>query len=280
MKIKVTSDSTCDLSQQLIDKYDIDIISLKVNKGGKEYEDGVDIKPSEIFEHVNNGGDLCSTAAVNVDRYITFFENYTKEYDAVVHINLGSAFSSCHQNARIAAEEFDNVYVIDSKNLSTGQGLIVLEACERAAVCEDIEALCSELNELTDKVEASFILDRLDYMVKGGRCSMVAALGANLLKLKPCIEVIGGKMQVVKKYRGTYGKCLNQYISERLSGREDIRDSRVFLTYTPVTEDELQIAKDTLEDKGSFKETLVTTAGCTISCHCGPSTLGILFIRK
>lgn len=280
MKIKVTSDSTCDLSEQIIKKYDIDIISLKVNKGGIEYEDGVDIKPSDIFEHVNNGGELCSTAAINVDRYINFFEKYSKEYDAVIHINIGASFSSCHQNACIAASEFNNVYPIDSKNLSTGQGHIVLKACEESKTCTDINALCEYLRALTDKVEASFILDRLDYMVKGGRCSMVAALGANLLKLKPCIEVIGGKMQVVKKYRGAYGKCLTQYITDRLENRDDVEKDRIFLTYTPISDDDLKIARELTSSKGGFSEILETTAGCTISCHCGPGTLGVLYIRK
>ncbi len=280
MKIKVTSDSTCDLSEQIIQRYDITIVPLKVNKDGAEYEDGIDITSEDIFEHVNNGGALCSTAAVNVDRYSEIFGKFSSDHDAVIHINIGSDFSSCYQNASIAASDFDNVYVIDSKNLSTGQGLIVVEACERAKNCTDVTALCDELRELTDKIETSFIMDRLDYMVKGGRCSMVAALGANILKLKPCIEVIGGKMQVVKKYRGTYGKCLTQYISERLENREDIVRDRAFLTYTPISDEDLKTAREVAESKGGFTELMETTAGCTVSCHCGPGTLGILFIRK
>lgn len=280
MKIKITADSTCDLSQELIKKYDIEIVPLGVLKGGKYFSDGIDIVPDDIFSHVANGGDLCSTAAVNVEDYTQIFRKYSAENDAVIHINIGSGFSSCYQNACIAAKEFDNVYVVDSQNLSTGQGHIVLEAAERAAVSDDPAALADDMRKLAERVEASFILNRLDYMVKGGRCSMVAALGANLLKLKPCIEVAGGAMRVAKKYRGSYSKCLNDYIRERLSGRDDIIRDKVFITYTPVEPSDLEVARKAVEEYGHFARVMETTAGCTVSCHCGPATLGVLFIRK
>ncbi|OJU15481.1 MAG: fatty acid-binding protein DegV, partial [Clostridiales bacterium 43-6] len=212
MKIKITSDSTCDLSAELIGENNITILPLKVMKQGKAYTDGVDISPADIFSHVNSGGELCTTAACNIEEYRSVFASFSGQYDAVIHINLGSGFSSCYQNACIAAEEFDNVYVIDSQNLSTGQGHIVMEACSRAKTCTDVQVLCSDLRALTQRVEASFVINRLDYMVKGGRCSMVAALGANLLKIKPCIEVKNGKMQMGKKYRGSFAGCLSQYV--------------------------------------------------------------------
>ncbi len=280
MKIKITSDSTCDLSAELLEKYDISLMPLTVVKDGVEYKDGVTITPAEIFAHVAAGGALCSTAALNPRDYTELFGRYADRYDAVFHINIGSGFSSCYQNARLAAEEFDNVWVIDSKNLSTGQGHVVLEAARMAAVCEDPDRMYADLVDLTDRVEASFVLNQLAYMVKGGRCSSAAALGANLLNLKPCIEVKDGKMSVVKKYRGKYAQCLANYVKDRLADRDDIIRDRLFLTYTPVSDESLSAVKAAIEEHGHFNEVLVTTAGCTVSCHCGPDTLGVLFIRS
>ena len=187
MRIKITADSTCDLSPALLEKYDITLAHLIVNKNGEAFTDGVDITPADIFAHVAAGGDLCSTAALGVGDYQDLFAKFASDYDAVVHISISSEFSSSFQNAYIAATEFDNVRVIASRNLSTGQGLVVLAACDMSQSCTDLDKLCADLTELTGRVEASFVLDQLKYMVKGGRCSSAAALGANLLNLKPCI---------------------------------------------------------------------------------------------
>ena len=173
MKIKILSDSTCDLSQELLEKHNITLIPLTVIKDGQSYLDGVNITPDEIFAHVAAGGSHCSTAAINVEEYQQWFAKYASDYDGVIHINISSEFSSSHQNARIAAEDFENVRVIDSKNLSTGQGLVVLEAFKLAQTCTNLDDLQQQLQEFTGKVEASFLLDRLDYMVKGGRCTAV-----------------------------------------------------------------------------------------------------------
>ena len=280
MNIKILSDSTCDLPQEVIEKYNITLVPLTVIKDGEQFSDGVNIIPADIFNHVANGGSLCSTAAVNIGEYADLFEKFSHEYDGVIHINISSEFSSCHQNACLAAEEFENVRVIDSRNLSTGQGLVVLKACQLAESCKDLDVLADDLRAFTDKVEASFLLDRLDYMVKGGRCSAAAALGANLLNLKPCIEVKNGKMGVVKKYRGNYAKCLSNYVKDRLSGREDLDKGTLFVTRTPITEDCMQAVKDTVAQYDDFETTYWSEAGCTVSCHCGPDTLGVLFVRK
>ena len=170
--------------------------------------------------------------------------------------------------------------VIDSRNLSTGQGLVVLKACELAETCEDLDAIAQQVRDFTDKVEASFLLDRLDYMVKGGRCSAAAALGANLLNLKPCIEVKNGKMGVVKKYRGNYAKCLATYVKDRLANRDDIDKTTLFVTRTPVTDECLSAVQDAVAQYNDFQTTYWNEAGCTVSCHCGPGTLGVLFVRK
>ena len=280
MKIKIISDSTCDLSQELVVKYDISILPLTVIKDGKNYSDGVNITTADIFAHVAAGGDLCSTAALNIEEYTEVFRKYASQYDGVIHINISSGFSSCYQNARLAAEEFDNVRVVDSLNLSTGQGLIVLKAWELAQTCENLDEIVEKLNEIIPKVEASFVLDRLEYMVKGGRCSSAAALGANLLGLKPCIEVKDGKMSVVKKYRGSYSKCLASYVKDRLANRDDLEHQHLFVTRTPVSDESLEAVKNAVNEYADFENIYWTEAGCTISCHCGPGTLGVLFIRK
>lgn len=280
MNIKILSDSTCDLPQEVLEKYNITMIPLAVIKNGEQFTDGVNITPAEIFDHVAAGGDLCSTAAINIGEYADWFAKYANDYDGVIHVNISSEFSSCYQNARLAAEEFDNVCVIDSRNLSTGQGLVVLEACKLAQTCGSLNEIAERLNAFTEKVEASFLLDRLDYMVKGGRCSAAAALGANLLNLKPCIEVKNGKMGVVKKYRGNYAKCLANYVKDRLSGRDDVDKTTLFVTRTPVTDECLNAVKDAVDQCNDFETTYWNQAGCTISCHCGPGTLGVLFVRK
>ena len=280
MKIKIISDSTCDLPKALVEKYNIAISPLTVIKEGESFKDNVTITPGEIFAHVAAGGALCSTAAGNVADYTDLFTQYTSQYDGILHISLGSGFSSSYQNACLAADEFDNVKVVDSQNLSTGQGLVVVYACKQAENCESLEQLHADVQAYTSRVEASFVLNRLDYMVKGGRCSAAAALGANLLNLKPCIEVKDGKMGVVKKYRGNYAKCLASYVKDRLEGREDLAGDLMFLTYTSVSDDCRQAVVDAVTQYGRFEEIVEATAGCTVSCHCGPETLGVLFVRK
>jgi len=280
MRIKILSDSTCDLSKELLEKYDITIIPLTVIKDDKAYSDGITITTDEIFAHVAAGGGLCTTAAISVGEYQEKFAEFADKYDAVVHINISSELSSSYQNACLAAEEFDNVVAIDSRNLSTGQGLVVLKACELAENASSLEELKENLVAFTPKVEASFLLDRLDYMVKGGRCTAVVALGANLLGLKPCIEVKDGKMGVVKKYRGNYAKSLATYVKDRLANRDDLERTHLFVTRTPISDECLKSVEGAVSQYADFKNIYWTMAGCTVSCHCGPGTLGVLFVKK
>ena len=279
MKIKILSDSTCDLTSEQMQEHDIDLARLTVVKGDEQFVDGLTITPADIFAHVANGGSLCSTAAYSIGQYEDLFSKYAKDYDGIIHINIGSGFSACHQNATIAAADFPNVRVIDSMNLSTGQGHVVLEACRLAKTCNSLDEIVEKLNAFVPRVQASFLLDRLDYMVKGGRCSSAAALGANLLNLKPCIEVKDGKMGVTKKYRGPYAKCLANYVKDQLNG-DDIIRKELFLTYTMVDEKCLTAVKDAIASCEPFETVYETVAGCTVSCHCGPGTLGVLFVRK
>ena len=280
MRVKIIADSTCDLSPELLERYDIAITPLCVIKDGREFHDGVDITPADIFAHVDGGGELCSTAAVSQFEYTEIFTRYAREYDAVVQINIGSGFSCCYQNASLAAQDFDNVYVVDSENLSTGQGLLVVAAAKLAQQGLSGSEIAERVRALAPKVEASFLIDRLDYMRKGGRCSAVAALGANLLHLKPCIEVREGKMGVCKKYRGSFEKCIRQYVKERLDGRTDIDEGLAFITHPACQKNVVDAAMEEARAYGSFDEIVETHAGCTVSCHCGPNTLGILFVRK
>lgn len=281
MKIKITADSTCDLSKQQILDNDIEIFPLYVTKGGESFRDCVDIFPADIVAHVAAGGNLCSTSAVNIGDYAERFGVLSEENDAVIHISLGSGFSSSYQNACIAAADYPNVRVIDSQNLSTGQGHVVMEACRLRAQTDDLDAIVAALNDVAPRVETSFLLNRLDYMVKGGRCSAVAALGANLLQLRPSIEVVNGKMQVSKKYRGKFGKCLEEYVKERIADRDDIIRDMAFVTYSETDNlENVERAWNTAVEYGGFKHLERTKAGCTITCHCGSDCLGILFIRK
>ena len=278
MRIKITSDSTCDLDAALLEKYDISLARLIVMKGGEGYIDGESISPADIFAHVAAGGDLCSTAALGVGDYQDLFSRYASDYDAVVHVSISSELSSSYQNACIAAAEFDNVRVIDSKNLSSGQGLVVIEAALAAQRGEKAEDIVAMLNELTGRVDTSFVVDKLDYLAKGGRCSSAVALGANLLKLKPCINLEHGKMDVGKKYRGVWTKLLPGYARERLEGKDICKD-RIFITYTSCPPEVVDELRELLKAEG-FGEILENVAGSTITSHCGPNTLGVLFIRN
>ena len=282
MRIQITSDSTCDLGPQWLQAHHVEILPLYTMMGGNTYRDGVDITPADIFQHVDQGGDLCATAANNVEDYCQLFSRLLETCDAIIHIDISSDFSSCYQNACAAAADFPGrVFVVDSRNLSTGHGHIVCEAVKMAEQGHLSPAeIVAVLNDLTARVEASFLLDRLDYMRKGGRCSAVVALGANLLHLKPCIEVVDGKMRVGKKYRGSFEKCILAYVRERLQNREDLCYDRIFITHTPVAEGLVDKIRAEIQRIAPFTEIIETEAGCTISCHCGPGTLGILFLRS
>ena len=281
MKIKITSDSTCDLSPELIEKYNIDILPLYVGMGDDILKDGAEATPEDIYSFVDKTGILPKTSAPNLNDFTELFEKYTKDGYEVVHFCISADFSSSYTTACLAAEEVGNVKVVDTRNLSTGSGLVVLHGCEMAQNGATPEEIQKECSELTGRVEASFVVDSIDYLHKGGRCSSVAALGANLLKLKPCIEVIDGKMQSAKKYRGLIDRVILNYVTDRLNGRDDIDKHRIFITHTKCSEQIVEeVRKKINQLSPGFDEILETTAGCTITSHCGPYTLGILFIRK
>lgn len=278
MKVKICADSVCDLSEELKKRYDIAVVPLYVNAGDKTFKDGLEINQKDVFRHYRETGKLCSTAAVNVEDFRVFFEEQLKEYDELVMITISSEFSACFQNANIAAEDFPSVRVVDSRNLSTGEGLVAVSAAKLAARGLSADEITEKLGEIIPKVDASFFVANVEYLHKGGRCSSIAALGANLLKLKPCIEVRGGKMTVVKKYRGSIEKTINAYVKDRLENVE-VDEDLVFITHTTSRENTELTAAEIVKYK-EFGEIVTTDAGCTVACHCGEDTLGVLFIRK
>lgn len=278
--IIISSDSTSDLSPELKERYNIKTIPMGITLGDKTYRDGIEINPDDVYEHHRKTGELPKTTAINVGESEEFFRESTKDGSAVIHFTISSSMSSTYNNARMAAEEFEDVYVIDSKNLSTGGGLLIIAAAEMAKAGKEPKEIVDEINRLADCVDASFVIDSLEYLYKGGRCSALSVLGANLLKLKPCIEVKNGSMGVGKKYRGKFGEVLKTYAKERLENSEDIDLDRVFVTHAgcdpEIVNSVVEVVKETLP----FKEVFVTRAGCTVSSHCGANTLGVLFIRK
>ena len=281
MKVRICADSTCDLSPELIAKYDIGITPLYIVKGDDALKDGLEVRPQDIYDYVKSTGKACTTAAVSLGDYIDYFSEQLKSYDAIVHLTISSSMSACYQNLMQAAEEFPGkIFPVDAQNLSTGIGQLALTGAEMAAAGADAADIQAALVAKREKLDVSFVLDTLFYLHKGGRCSGVAALGANLLSLKPCIEVKGGKMGVGKKYRGSLKKSMLAYINDRLVGKDDIDYSRIFITYTDIDPEILSAVREAVAASGPWEEILETMAGCTISSHCGPGCLGVLFFHK
>ena len=279
MNIRFTADSTCDMSPEFIERFNVRVIPLSVELGGVFYKDGLDIHPDDIFAKVAQGADLPKTSAINVEEYQEMFREVLAECDAIIHFNISSDFSSCHQNARIAAEGLP-VHCVDSRHLSTGIAMLLAEAWDRAQAGMEPERIVEEIKPLADKQDMSFIIDRLDYLYKGGRCSMVAMLGANVLHLRPCIEVVDGKMVVGKKYRGTYERCARQYLADRLKEAGNIAPNRVFLPHTGLTEEAIKSIQKIVTDAVPFAEVYIVRAGCSITSHCGENVFGVNFLKK
>jgi DegV family protein with EDD domain len=281
-EIMITADSTCDLPKHLIKKNNITIIPLSILLGENSYYDGVDIFPKDIYDYVEKTGDLPKTSAVTPAQYYSIFEKYTSEGKAVVHIGLSSAISSSYQNACIASSDFDDVYCIDSKSLCTAMGLLVLKACDFRDKGFDAKKIYHRVNSLVPKVSATFVLNNLEFLHKGGRCSGVAKFSANVLGIKPSIAVDSeGKLDVAKKYRGKIELVYKQYINDCLSDVNKIDPARIVIANSgDVSPEIISFAKGVIEGKNKFAEVITADAGCTISSHCGPKTLAIFYIKK
>ncbi len=277
--IKITADSTCDLSPEILNRLDIAIAPLYVLVESESYRDGVDITPEDIFRFVE-GGRKVRTAAVNQYDYEHLFARYAKDCDAVIHISISAAFSACFGNARLAAEAFRNVTVVDSRNLSSGSGHVVMDAAEMARRGAGASEILRHLEDVIPRVDASFVIETLDSLRRGGRCSGLEAVGAKLLQIKPCIEVVNGEMKVGAKYRGSFPRCLEHYVLDRLIAGRDADLSRAFITHSGCAPETVRAVRELVKARAPFEEVYETRAGCTVSGHCGPGTLGVLFKRS
>lgn len=280
MKIAITCDSVCDLSQELIKQNNISILPISIILGDETFADGVNINSQKIFDYVAKNKQLPKTSAINEFQYAEFFKEHLDGVDALIHFTISSDMSSCFNNAKKAASTLKNVYVIDSRNLSTGVGLQVLYACMLRDKGEKPENIVKKVEARKQFVQASFVVERLDYLYKGGRCSALQLLGANLLKIRPSIIVKDGKMDVHKKYRGKMKDVVKDYIKDTLNEFNTYDKSICFITYSSATEDMVEAAKSTLKEFANFENVYITTAGATVTSHCGENTLGILYFNN
>lgn len=277
MKIAITAESTIDLTPELLEKYNIKIIPFTVILGENEFKDG-EISQDDIFNFVAEQKILPKTAAINEMQYTEFFEEQMKGNDALIHICLSSAISTACAQAKEAASKMQNVYVVDSQSLSTGIALLAIYARELAEGGNSAEKVWSMVNERVPAVQASFVVKKLDYLHKGGRCSSVAYFGANILQIRPQIVVKEGKMGVHRKYMGKMEKVIANYCKDTLSEFNTPDLKTAFVTYTTATPEMIEIAKNALKERG-FENIYETRAGATITSHCGENTLGILYIN-
>ena len=276
----ITVDSTADLSPELLERYRIAVIPLTITLGEETFPDGVGFTPLDMYERFRKDGTLPKTAAPGVQEFLDFFGPYVRQGYEIVHLDISAELSNTFNAACLAAQELEGVYTVDSRMLSTGVGLLVIEGAE----CRDrgmgAAEIASHLESLIDKVSTSFVLDTLQFMWKGGRCTGVQALGANLLRLKPALEMKDGKLGIYKKYRGSMNHVYKQYITERLEGKR-VRPGHVFLTESGEIEPSvIQELEELIRSLTGCKEIHHTMAGCTVSTHCGPRTLGVLFIEE
>ena len=277
MKIAVSAESTNDLSKELIEKFDVSVIPYHIVLAGEEFTDG-DFSTQELFDKVNKAGVLPKTNALNEFEYTEYFENLRKKYDAVIHVCLSGAITSSCGNAFRAAEKVPGVYVVDSRSLSTGIGLLLIYARELADKGVAPEEIQKKVQARTEKLQVSFVIERLDYLYKGGRCNSLQLLGANIFKIRPRIVLKDGKMGMDKKYRGNMATVIEKYCQDVLADFNTPDLNQVFITYTSATEEMVAAAKTACENAG-FKTIYETHAGCTIASHCGEHTLGILYFN-
>lgn len=280
-KIKILSDSTCDLPKDIIKKYDIGILPLFVNLDGHVYkDDGAEITSHMIFDYVARTGVLPGTIGVSVDNFRTEFEKWHElGYEIICH-TISSDLSCSFQNANIAADGLSGVFVVDSRNLCCGVGLLVMNSAELADEGMMAEDIVKSTESLTSKVNCSFVIDTIDYLRKGGRCSTVAALGANIFKIKPMIVVEDGSMKVGNKFRGLQSKVLQEYVDKLFEVKKDIDTRRIFLASVGCSQETVELVRDRIKKRRHFDEIIEATAGATITSHCGPNTVGIMFLER
>ncbi|MCR4678642.1 MAG: DegV family protein [Lachnospiraceae bacterium] len=280
MAIKILADSTCDLSEELVKRYDITIVPLSIIMGDQSYYDGEDVTPDKIFEWADANKTTPKTAAVSQDRAEAVLRPLIDAGDDIIFFCISSKMSSTCNVIAMVGEGYEKLHVIDSYNLSTGIGLQVIRAAELAAGGMDAASIAERINEDRAKVRASFVIDTLTYLARGGRCSAVTALLANTLRIHPIIEVHDGAMGVAKKLRGHVEHAIMSYVTGLEEDLKNAHPARVFITHSGCSRELVEEVRDYLEGLGVFEEVLETRAGGVISSHCGPNTLGVLFYEK
>ena len=280
--VRICTDSCVDINKNQIEENNIAVFPLAVILNDKEYLDGVNITPKEIFDYVGKTGQLPKTAARSIEDFKHFFEDLLASGDEVVYMGISSKLSSAYSYACQAKEEIgsDKLFIADSKSLSTGIGLLVLYACQLAKSGLSGKEISEKIKLQADYNQASFVVDKLDYLYKGGRCSAMARFGANLLKIKPRLELVDGKIENTGKYMGKFNSVIYKYIDDMLRLHNKPRRELCFITHTCQDEDFVKDVVEYVKGKNIFDEVVSSVAGSTISCHCGENTLGILYLLE
>lgn len=282
-KVSIMADSTCDLSQELLERYQISLFPLHIHLGEDEYEDGINITPDEIYAWSDKNKETPKTSAISLYEAKQYLEKQLLISEEVICFCISEDMSSCASVVRMAVAELEKenqVLVIDSKNLSTGIGLQIIEAAVMAEQGLGAKQIVAEIIKIQSFVRASFVVDTLTYLHRGGRCSGLAALAGGTLRLHPYISVVDGKMQAGKKYRGKMDKVLVEYVNDLTPALKNAKPDRVFITHSGCDEEIITLVKQQLTEMNYFKEILITRAGSVVTSHCGPGTLGVLFIEK
>lgn len=281
-KIILSADSICDLNQELTETLKVNTTPYTIIIDKEMYKDNVDITPSDIYKFYSENKILPKTTSINIGEYYNYFKPWIDDGYEVIHITLGSVLTSSYNNCTIASNELEGVYTIDSQNLSVGTGLLVVKAAELIKEGLTASEIVKELEKHRDKIHMSFILNTLEFLHAGGRCSRISSLGANVLRIKPVINVdnVSGAMSLGSKYRGSLDKSIVRYIKDKLSSYDNINTDRIFIVHSGIDDSYIELAKNTISEILNFKEIHITTASCTISSHCGPNTLGIAFETK
>lgn len=279
-KVKIVADSTCDLNSGLLQKYNIETIALPVNLGDKACLDGIDVHTPDLFAYYKKSGKLPTTSAPTPAYYEDFYRKWTEEGYDVVHFSISAEMTVTPNIAKMAAENFPNVHPIDSRNVSSGMGILAVRAAELRDEGLSAAEIEKQILAMREKVRTSFVISTLEYLHKGGRCTGIQALGANLLNLKPCIEVQDGKMDVAKKYRGKLESVALSMIQDKLGGGEEIDLSKLYIACYDVPDDILNSCKEKILSLRKFEDIEVNMTGCSVSVHCGPGTIGIIYMAK
>lgn len=277
---KISTDSPSDITAELAQGLGVTVMPLHIILGGRDYLDGVDITPDIIENEYSSRGVLPSTAAISVGEYEEKFRELTADGSELVHIAISSGVSSSCANAKAAAKNLDGVFVVDSLQLSTAVTLLAVKASGLAGQGKSAKEITAAVENMRSRIDISFVLDTLDFMAKGGRCSAVTALGANLLSIRPCLEMRGGTLAVCKKYRGKTDRVQRQYIDERVGQMGECDREIAFVTHSKMSDEQVKSLVELVEKSGKFDRVIASTAGCTITSHCGPNCVGVIALKK